>query len=399
MSLLYPREILEQLLNERALRLDEAAKKTLFTLVDTVFFASLMLEEGEPVRVAIAYEEGGSAALAGTIGTSQHSWEGEGPPAAWHVTQLSRRGLTARELAKLSRGLKYGTHLVVVGGKHPDLWIDGIARQAPETDGGEVIRIAAPRPGVLVYEEGERELFRFDAGERAPPAIEVLRTDGPVRDAVGVITGDKGSGTIPSSAEWAIEELLRHMRSTRAGGILALSPQAPEPRVFEQIGYRLIDPMLLATRVHEDREKNIAWVSRFIADAGEDLSADELKERELLRAERDAARDALDAAIEDIGELSAIDGAVLSGPKLAVYGAGYIIPGQTDVRPVRARDAAAMKREPLTQSYGARHHAAVAFAQNHPGAVAFVVSEDGPASCITKLGKELVLWPVRIPET
>ncbi len=399
MSLLYPREMLEQLFNERALRVDDTAKKTLFTLVDTVFFASLMLEEGEPVRVAIVYEEGGSTALAGATDSSPHGLEEEGPPVAWHVTQLARRALTARELAKLSRGLKYGTHLIVVGGKHPDLWIDGFARQAPETDGGEVTRIAAPRPGVLVFEQGEREFLRFDAGERVPPAIEVLRTDGPVRDAVGAITGDKGSGAFPSSAEWAIEELLRHMRSTGAGGILALSPQEPEPKVFEQIGYRIIEPMLLATRVHEDREKHLAWVSRAIADAGEDLSADQLKERELLRAEHDAARAALDAAIEDIGELSAIDGAVLCGPKLSVYGAGYIIPGQATARPVRALDAAAMKREPLTRGYGARHHAAVAFAQNPPGAVAFVVSEDGPASCITRLGKELVLWSVRIPET
>lgn len=40
--------------------------------------------------------------------------------------------------------------------------------------------------------------------------------------------------------------------------------------------------------------------------------------------------------IEDIGRLSAIDGAVLAGPHLDVYGAGYLIPSKPlRLEPVR----------------------------------------------------------------
>lgn len=48
---------------------------------------------------------------------------------------------------------------------------------------------------------------------------------------------------------------------------------------------------------------------------------------------------------------------------------------------------------------GARHAAAFLFAYVNPGALALVVSEDGPVHCALKIDHRVVVWPVYVPET
>src|SRR6187402_29885 len=180
--------MLELEFEKRQLAVSAAERETDYVLIDALFFASLMVEEGEAVRVAIVYNADGADGLAREVDTSPEGND-EVPTPAWDVTRLNRRPFDASTLAKLSPGLRYGTHLVVVGGSGADLWIDGIARRNLQTDGGRVARIAAPRSGVLVFEQQNEEILRFETGRSISPAIDVLGTDGPVRTAVGAITG------------------------------------------------------------------------------------------------------------------------------------------------------------------------------------------------------------------
>jgi hypothetical protein len=405
MGVSYPRDLLVGFLEERALRLSEAQREAAYALVDTLFFASLMAEESEPVRVAIVHHEGGAAGLAQVMDTDCDPEEGASP--AWNVTAISKQRFDARSLAKLSRGIEYGTQLVVVGGTGAELWIEGIARRLPRTDGGDAMRIAAPRPGVLVFEEGFEEALRFEAGERVPPSLDVLGRHGPVRNAVGAITGDSGavaedsSGpglrTFYSYTESALLQLLRRMRATGAGAILAMLPAAPSQAVLEQVKYRLLDATVLATRIHTHKRKQRAAFGVRIATADTTtLHRDQVEALDAARAEAEA----LDAAIEDVARLSAIDGAVLTGPHLELYGAGYIIPSlPLPLPPLLASDPRMTDVQPYPARHGARHHAAFSFAQENPGAVAFVVSEDGPVSCALRVEDRVVVWPVRLSET
>jgi len=394
MPLMYPREMLDIVLRQRNLTFEPDEREVWFSLVDTVFFASLMLEEGETVRVAVVHDEDGAAGLTRVVDASRDQ---DQPAAAWNVTRIARRPFDAGALAKLSRGLEYGVQLVVVGGRMAsDLWIDGVARRQDRTDGGDAIRIAAPRPGVLVFERQLTEVLRFEAGQHVPSTIDVLGEDGAVRSAVGRITGDTSAGDGYSYTELALMRLLRKMRAAGSGAILAMLPVAPDSGVMDKVRYRYVDTMLLMNRIASAKR---TWFAHLVARGEHTPGPDTVRALDAKRAEADEARDLLAAAIDDVARLSAIDGAVLTGPGLAVYGAGYLIAARPVGEVVSAGDATMTAMTPYPGLHGARHQAGFSFAWDTPGGVAFVVSEDGPVSCALRVGEQVVVWPVRISET
>jgi hypothetical protein len=123
--------------------------------------------------------------------------------------------------------------------------------------------------------------------------------------------------------------------------------------------------------------------------------ADQLRE-----AEKEHHAD-LDRAVEQLAQLSALDGAVLFGPNLRFLAAGFVVSTGAGPLPrvVRALDVAANNRVPFEVNGGARQRAAIRFADAHPGAVAFAISADGPVTCFAKLDSQIVAWPIWLAET
>lgn len=399
--------------------------KTLAGLADFVFFASLIPEESEPVRVAVVYHKQGAQGLAGVHDASP---EEEDPPLAWDVTAFRPSHLTAAALAKFSRGLEYGTQLVVVGGcerEGDELKIEGIARRLPHADGGDVIRLAAPRPGVLAFEQGSREIWRFEAGQSVPPALDVFGNKGPIRTAIGKITRDPSPERLFSATNRVIRRLIHKMRATHAGGILAIMPEEPDETILSSVKYRRGVPSSLSARIRDEWDKRSAIINEMMRNALTDIGNEERRGSETgsrdamhvtvdvaserldiasqLRDAADVATDRLEAAIDDVAQLSAIDGAVLAGPGLAIYGAGYKISTpreSSEIDVVQALDVAMERTEAYDiHQHGTRHRAAVAFAYDNPGGLAFVVSEDGPVRCALRIEDHVAVWAVHISET
>jgi hypothetical protein len=440
-KLLYPRQLLAKLLKSRQIKVPRIQVQTLSIILDTVFFASLMVEESEAVRVGVVHAPEGSAELETMLDESPPNEDGI---PTWDVTRISPIDLSATSLAKFSRALEYGKQLAIIAGVGRRLQIEGIARRLPRTDGGSVTRIAAPRPGVLVFERGFDELFRFNAGVHDQPRVDVLGEPGPVRDAIAGISGvTRGPTDGYSRIEWALKQLLPRIRSHGAGAIIAMLPTPPSSALVEAIKYRRSDPTLLARRISAEDEQQWSHLWKRIDASGADLSKEKVHELEFAREEAERARHLLDAALDDLAHLSAVDGAIVIGPELAVYGGGYLVPSikaedhqivdrerragvpeRQHVTPyssrehrarvgdrravdrgaslperVEASDASAKTTWRYEGSHGARHKAAFSFACNHPGGVAFVVSEDGPVNCIMKVDERLVIWPVQMLET
>jgi DisA bacterial checkpoint controller nucleotide-binding len=181
-----------------------------------------------------------------------------------------------------------------------------------------------------------------------------------------------------SIAEWPIKRLLQLMRATDSGGIFALLPASPSDD--ERIPYRRRDADILMRRIKE-RFKSLVSPSR-TAHARAQLAVNE--------------------AIEDIARLSAIDGAVLAGPGLAVYGAGYIIKSLKEKElgdVMQAPDPAMSSLQPRDTRNGARHRAGFSLAHQREGAVVFIVSEDGPVTCAMRVDGRVVAWTVEVTET
>lgn len=395
MALRYPRELLSEVLHGS---LDD--ERPLAALLDVVFFASLSVVEGTIVRVAVVHHERGAAGLAEVRDSSPPEGypEEPDPELAWDVTPLVPRPLDVGTLAKLSCGMEYGAQVVVIGGDEDHLRIEGIARRRKWTNGGDVVRIAAPRPGVLVFEMGFAEVLRFEAGERSTPALNVFGLDGPIRTAVGAIVGETGSGAnFYTFTESALRDLIRRMRATGAGGIFALYAKEPDEALLSSMKLRRMSTAALAERIAEEKAKRLRaiWVPT------EGRGADEvLTEHSARQRAADEARDRLDAAIEDVARMSAIDGAVIGGPGLAVYGAGIVLPSGEHGQVLRALDVEMNRTVPYpAHNRGARHRAAFHFAFTNPGAVAFVVSEDGPVSCVLRRDENVVLVQVHVPDT
>lgn len=414
LGLLRPGEILGQIPASQ-FEVDTDTMKTLATLADIVFFASLIPEEGEPVRVAVVYHQQGAEGLVSVNNAARLKWD---------VTAFEPSTFTPTKLAKFSRGLEYGAQLVVVGGRDGEgdgLRIEGVARRL--SDAGHVIRLAAPRPGVLAFERGSREILRFKDGEHVDSALDVFDNEGPIRTALNKITKDTSRNIdIPvmmgesehrvclSPTHQALRRLIQRMRATRAGGILAIMPEKPKETILQkEVGYRLMDSNSLSERIEYDSQKQDALCKYEDALRWDKASMSTYNGNEHHLAADASAR--LEAAIDDVAQLSAIDGAVLAGPSavgrgLAIYGAGYKIAipeipeNEKPIVVLLARDVAMERTEPYDiQQHGTRHRAAVSFAFHNPDGVAFVVSEDGPVKCALLVQDHVVLWPVRVSET
>jgi hypothetical protein len=298
MGLRYPREILATVSAGEP-------DPTEALLVDTVYFASQILEEGDPTRVAVVHDPEGAAGLAKVEATSDYE-DDEEP--AWDVLHLARRPFDPATLAKLARGVTYGRQLLVVGGSGYDLWIDGIARKARYSDGGMAPRVASPRPGTVVVERGSLEVLRIEGGARAPSTINVLGCNGPVRHAIGAITGDFGGG-LPdghgySWTESALVRLLPRMRVTGCGAILAMLPFEPRDstprgaailRMLDKALYRPTDHYFLKRRIDDEKSKGFAHRNHRISLVNQAADANQRRNLDRSREEHDAAKDALEA--------------------------------------------------------------------------------------------------------
>jgi hypothetical protein len=101
-------------------------------------------------------------------------------------------------------------------------------------------------------------------------------------------------------------------------------------------------------------------------------------------------------AIRFIAALSCVDGFVLMDRWMAVHGFGVEVRTDNLLSDIYvARDSHAdpklLRKSELTQ-YGTRHRAMMRYCYDKPGALGFVVSQDGDIRAMTRIADALVLW-------
>jgi hypothetical protein len=106
-------------------------------------------------------------------------------------------------------------------------------------------------------------------------------------------------------------------------------------------------------------------------------------------------REAL-GCVRFIAALSRVDGFVLLDKSLVVRGFGVETRAHGDLGEIFiAGDPAATTRllRPSSLSqFGTRHRAMMRYCYEHPGALGFVVSQDGDVRATMKVGNRLILW-------
>lgn len=382
----YPRAVFErmQLLRD----VEPKSRESFLRIIDTVFFASMMHEEGEPVPIAVVVDP--NHQLEEVVDDSPYG----GGERAWFVWRLAKREFNPKSLKKFAHGIEYGRDLAVVTVRDGVPVITGIARRQPFTNGGKVVRVAAPRPGVLVLEGQDRQLgVRYEAGHEMPADVEVFQEPGPV------LEGLQRCGL--ADRAWALAETIRHARASHAGAMFLCLPE-PDPRFDPE--YRFVDSSVMKRLDEQARSLGLRRVA--LAHLGGNASPDDADEDAEVRSELEQIHASSTAAVEMLGRLAANDGAVIIEPGFNVAGAGFIVKdirppeGRTDFSTPRdCRNAMGTEYVDLVQSGGARHAAGLRFAWAVPGSVVFIVSADGPVRCATRCDDNLWTWPVRVPET
>jgi hypothetical protein len=374
---------------------------TLVQLFTTIFFAGLETHEGEHNPVSVAF-----------LGRSPVDYVTAGadsidvPPLyRWKILRFaSSRPFASRELVKLAvAGADRRIYSAVGVLDDGRLAITGLAREGVQAGSDAFIRIVASRPGCLSIRGGGDLVLEYERGAVITLSDDTVFAAGLVHDTLEAIARSAGMDeAVVSHYLDAVVVLVREIVAHGRGGILIISPDE-KPSGAESAPYRMrLDVSLgtllrLAWRVRgrADRDlkrstpRNLAADREQVADTPSEHSAFGVLLRNAFLSEAERV-------IEEIGRLSAIDGAVLLNRSLALVAFGVILPVR---QPVTVVEAAHLERghEPRQVdfgSHGTRHRAGATYAAEHPGSVVFVASEDGQVSCLLseQLDTAVRLW-------
>jgi hypothetical protein len=360
----------------------EVADEELVQLFTTIFFAGLDTHEGEHNPISVVFL--GRSHVEYVL--SERSAMDVPPVYQWKILRFtSPRPFAGRELVKLAvAGADRRIYSAVGVLNDGRLAITGLGREGVHVGPDPFVRITAPRPGCLSIRGGRDLAIEYERGIVVTVGDDGAFAGGPVRRTLETIARSAGmDGDTVSRYLDAVVVLVREMVAHGRGGILIIS-QDEHPVVAESAPYRLVLDfslgalLRLAWRV---REKTQREPRDFEADSATAGTSEHVAFGALLR---NAFQTEAERVIEELGRLTAIDGAVLLNRSLALVAFGMILPVRQQIEVVEAADPGAEGDVHHIDlgSRGTRHRAAATYAAEHPGSVVFISSEDGEVSCL-----------------
>jgi hypothetical protein len=355
--------------------LAEFSDGVLIELLTTIFFAGLATYEGEHHPIAVVFMGRSSTDVVIPDGT------GVALLYQWKVVRFETpRPFIIPELVKLAvSGAERRIHTGVNVLDDGRVAITGLAREGFNADGDPFVRIVASRPGCLSIRCGRELILGYEHGSILTGGENLVFVAGPVRHALETIAraAHMDDAAVPVYLD-AVRSLVREMAAHGHGGLLVISPE--ERPLVHSAPYRMtldssIGALLRLTRRIKPKSPS-----------GELAFAQLLRNAFLTETER---------VIEEVGALTAIDGALILNRSLALIAFGAILRVGRAAMIHEALDAEGTRHRTIDfGSRGTRHRAAATYAADHPGAVVFVASEDGQVSCLFRdhVHPYVLLW-------
>jgi hypothetical protein len=262
------------------------------------------------------------------------------------------------------------------------LAVTGLARKGMNVMDEPFIELIVPRPGALSIRSGRLGILEYERGYILESSDSLLLAGGAIRQGLEGIarTAEIEGEALPDYLE-LVRGLLQAMAAHGHGGILIISAEE-KPELPEDAPYRLVPDSSLATlmrlsqllgRSDSDGHKRPASADAVGAPSTIDM-------RQLVR---NAFLVEIERVTEELGALTAIDGATIVNSNLALVGFGITLPVHRGGHVVEALDSNAGQLVPFDfGSRGTRHRAAATYANQHSGSVVFVASKDGPVTCM-----------------
>jgi hypothetical protein len=392
--------VVRERLTSRSRCLPEVTDNELDQLLTTIFFAGLETYEGEHNPIAVTFLGRRPVDFVMT----EAAVAGAPPLYRWKILRFaSPRPLATRELVKLAAGVNRRIYSAVAVLDDGALAITGLAREGVNAGPDPFIKIVAARPGCLSIRSGRDLAIEYERGVVLTLGDDEVFSAGPVHRALEAIAHGAGveDEVVPHYLD-VVGFLVREIAAHGHGGILIISPDQ-HPSVAESAPYRMSLDSSLAALLR------LAW--RIRGKAGDGLSArsrrrelrmDSSAETGAAGSENLAFRQLLHSAflteaervVEELGGTTAIDGAVLLNRDLALVAFGLILPVRQQITVAEAATGEDGRVGVVDlASRGTRHRASATYAEEHPGSVVFVASEDGQVSCMFR---EQPAEPVRL---
>ncbi len=196
-----------------------------------------------------------------------------------------------------------------------------------------------------------------------------------------------------------LARVVLRIRDMRHGGAILITPPAPVTGldVKYKIEYPRLPEALCRWGIATIEKTHAGDLIGYELDADEPaIEAGHYLNESVAASETEDVESEIDGTLWFIACLSRVDGLVLMGPDLSVYGFGAVITLEDPPTSIRAaRDDTGNPARPTLLSYeefGTRHRSMMRFCSSYPGSVGFVVSQDGDVRAMTRVGDDLVVW-------
>ena len=393
--------VVRERLTSKSRCLPEITDDKLDQLLTTIFFAGLETYEGEHHPIAVAFL--GRSPVNFVL--TEDAAGGAPPLYRWKILRFaSPRPLATRELVKLAAtGVHPRIYSAVGVLDDGRLAITGLAREGVNARPDPFVKIVAARPGCLSIRSGRDLAIEYERGVVLTVGDDQVFSAGPVHHALEAIAQGAGveDDVVPHYLD-AVGFLVREIAAHGHGGILIISPDQ-QPSVAESAPYRMsLDSSLaallrLAWRIRGKAGDGLSARSRpreLRMDSPADTGAAGSENRAFGQLLHSAFLTEAERVVEELGGMTAIDGAVLLNRDLALVAFGVILPVRQQITVAEATTGEDGRvRLVDLASRGTRHRASATYAEEHPGSVVFVASEDGQVSCMFR---EQPTEPVRL---
>jgi Probable sensor domain DACNV len=202
-------------------------------------------------------------------------------------------------------------------------------------------------------------------------------------------------------SQWlqAIARILLRIRDMRHGGALLITPDTSKAGldVKYSVEYSRLRQALYRWAIATIEMTDASDVIFEAMDDDESMIEMAVYlEESVARTERVDVESEIDGTLWFIACLSRVDGLVLMGSDLSVYGFGTVINVEdppTVLRAAKDNQGDPARLVPLSyDQFGTRHRSMMRYCNAYPGSVGFVVSQDGDIRGMTKVGDNLVIW-------
>ncbi|MBF0145314.1 MAG: response regulator [Magnetococcales bacterium] len=365
------------------------------SIMENVFLAGLRREEDLPVKVSVTL--GDETLISNTPGFDA--------PFIHFDTPVP---FTVDSLVKLGPGFDPATTSLFVRAKHNaprnlEIWGAmfsstrgrGMLDPFPfQQEPLQVLTIITRKTGSLVIRWGERMLAHFQSGHFSEPVADPFENCIIASTLMEVVSAHPEYRT-SGELYWEIYRsilmlLLRRSAEDSTGGTVIWLPEAYTIRTQESLidRYPLLESQEGAKIIDEYCQLELK--KRNLGDSVSPPDDQGLKA--IGQALLDVKRRMIEHT-EFLSHLTRIDGAVIISHRLKPIAFGAILAANTWNGQVLYdnRDGTRSGHDVDRSKYGTRHGSAVDFVARYPGAVAFVLSHDGPVSAMT-FSNDAVFW-------